>query len=168
MKGFKYFIFLFFLTYSGIAYADDYSDLRATIPVVESNIKAVEPQLLTCLQNEHSDSIKIRIKYEANGKIQQVNTEGANKQTGLCIREVLAKVTFDIDVSSIIEKRKAEIIPTKASPKYKKDENGKLVRVGWVRGTVSPYWPEGKVTYVYNSKDKTLTVKRHYMIGRLK
>ena len=61
MKGYlKYILsFLFILTCCELAYADDFSDLRSTIPAVESNIKATEPQLLTCLQDEKEDSVKI-------------------------------------------------------------------------------------------------------------
>ncbi|MBQ9241669.1 MAG: hypothetical protein IJ165_00325 [Proteobacteria bacterium] len=168
MKGcLKYlFSFLMAFAFGGIAYADDCSDLRSTMPVVESNIKAVEPQLLTCLQDERGASVKIRISYKADGSIKQVNTEGANKKTGTCIREAFANLTFSIDVTSIINKRKSATVPTKPTPKHKVDENGKLVRVGYSQGTVSAYMPEGRVSYVYNSKDKSLAVKSHYMIGR--
>jgi hypothetical protein len=168
MKGcLKYiFSFLMILTFSEIAYADDCSDLRATMPAVESNIKAIEPQLLTCLQDEKEDSVKIRISYKADGSIKKVNIEGANKKTSTCIREVIANVTFDIDVTSIINKRKSATVPTKPTPKYKEDENRNSVRVGYRQGTVSAYMPEGRATYVYNSKDKSLAVKSHYMIGR--
>ena len=168
MKGYlKYFLsFLFILACSELAYADDCSDLRATMPAVESNIKAIEPQILTCLQDEKEDFVKIRISYKADGSIKKVNIEGANKKTSTCIREAFANVTFDIDVTSIINKRKSATVPTKPTPKYKEDENGNSVRVGYRRGTVSAYMPEGKVSYVYNPKDKSLAVKSHYMIGR--
>ncbi|MBQ1924900.1 MAG: hypothetical protein II180_02120, partial [Proteobacteria bacterium] len=71
MKGYlKYFLsFLFILACSELAYADDCSDLRATMPAVESNIKAIEPQILTCLQDEKGDSVIIRISYKADGSI---------------------------------------------------------------------------------------------------
>ena len=168
MKGcLKYILsFLFILTFSEIAYADDCSDLRATMPAVESNIKAIEPQILTCLQEEKGDPVIIRISYKADGSIKKVNIEGANKKTSTCIREAFTNVTFDIDVTSIIEKRKSATVPTKPTPKYKEDENGNSVRIGYSQGTVSAYMPEGRVTYVYNSKDKSLAVKSHYMIGR--
>jgi hypothetical protein len=168
MKGcLKYILsFLIILTFSEIAYADDCSDLRATMPAVESNIKAIEPQIITCLQDEKEDSVKIRISYKADGSIKKVNIEGANKKNSTCIREAFANVTFDIDVTSIIEKRKSATVPTKPIPKHKEDENGKLVRDGYRRGTVSAYMPEGKVSYVYHPKDKSLVVKSHYMIGR--
>ena len=168
MKSYlKYiFCFLIILLYNAAAYADDCSELRATMPVVESNIKAVEPGLLTCLKETSGDSIKIRISYKANGSIKDVGIEGANKKTSTCVREVLAKVTFDLDVSSIIEKRKAATVPTKPTPRHKEDENGKLIPDGYTRGKVSAYMPEGKVSYIYNSNSKTLKVKHHYMIGR--
>ena len=168
MKGcLKYILsFLIILTFSEIAYADDCSDLRATMPAVESNLKAIEPQLLTCLQDEKEDFVKIRISYKADGSIKKVNVEGANKKTSTCIREALANVSFDIDVTSIINKRKSATVPTKPTPKYKEDENGNSVRIGYSQGTVSAYMPEGKVSYVYNPKDKSLAVKSHYMIGR--
>ena len=168
MKSYLKYILSFFiiLTFSEIAYADDCSDLRATMPAVESNIKTIEPQLLACLQNEKGDAIKIRISYKADGSIKQVNTEGANEKTSTCIREAFSNVSFDINVTSIIKKQKSATVPTKPTPKYKKDENGKMIRVGYSQGTVSAYMPEGKVTYVYNSKDKALVVKKHYMIGR--
>ena len=158
--------FLFIVICNGIAYADDCSDLRATMTAVESNIKEIEPHLLTCLQDEKGDSVKIRISYKADGSIKKINIEGANKKTSTCIRDAFANVTFDIDVTSIIEKRKSAIVPTKPIPKYKEDENGKSVRVGYSQGTVSAYMPEGKVTYVYDEKDKSLIAKKHYMIGR--
>lgn len=160
------FFFLMAFAFGEIAYADDCSELRATMPVVESNIKAIEPQLLSCLQDEKGDSVIIRISYKADGSIKKVNIEGADKKTSTCIREAFANITFDIDVTSIIEKRKSATVPTKPTPKYKEDENGKLVRVGYSQGTVSAYMPEGRVSYVYHSKDKSLAVKSHYMIGR--
>ena len=163
----KFFLsFLMILTCVEIAYADDCSDLRATMPAVESNIKAIEPQLLSCLQDEKGDSVIIRISYKSDGSIKKVNIEGANKKTSTCIRETFANVTFDIDVTSIINKRKSATVPTKPTPKYKEDENGNSVRIGYSQGTVSAYMPEGRVTYVYHSKDKSLTAKSHYMIGR--
>ncbi len=163
----KYFLsLLMILTCCSLAYADDCSDLRATMPAVESSIKAIEPQLITCLQDEKGDSVIIRISYKSDGSIKKVNVEGANKKTSTCIREAFANVTFDIDVTSIINKRKSATVPTKPTPKYKEDENGNSVRVGYSQGTVSAYMPEGRVTYVYHSKDKSLTAKSHYMIGR--
>lgn len=156
----------FVLTFSNITYADECSDLRETMPAVESNIKAVEPQILECLQDEKEDSVKIRISYKADGSIKYVGVEDASQKASACIRNALATVTFDIDVTTIINKRKSATVPTKPIPKYKEDENGKSVRVGYSQGTVSSYMPEGKVTYVYNTKDKALMVKKHYMIGR--
>ena len=157
---------LVLLTWCELAYADDCSDLRATMPAVESNIKAIEPQILTCLQDEKGDSVIIRISYKADGSIKKVNVEGANKKNSTCIRETLANVSFDIDVTSIINKRKSATVPTKPTPKYKEDENGNSVRIGYSQGTVSAYMPEGRVSYVYHPKDKSLTAKSHYMIGR--
>ena len=69
-------------------------------------------------------------------------------------------------MTSIINKRKSATVPTKPTPKYKEDENGNSVRIGYSQGTVSAYMSEGRVTYVYHSKDKSLTAKSHYMIGR--
>ncbi|MBQ9394974.1 MAG: hypothetical protein IJU23_05595 [Proteobacteria bacterium] len=169
MKGcLKYFLsILFILTCCKLAYADDCSDLRATMPAVESNIKAIEPQLLTCLQDEKGDSVIIRISYKADGSIKVVNIDDVKKKTRTCIREAFANVTFDIDVTSIINKRKsARGIPTKPTPRYQEDENGNLVYVGSTRGTVSYFMPEGRVVYAYNSENKSLTAKHHYMIGR--
>ncbi|MBQ1924748.1 MAG: hypothetical protein II180_01355 [Proteobacteria bacterium] len=151
-----------------IAYADDDRDLKSTMPVVEANIKAIEPKILSCLQDEKGDSVIIRISYKADGSIKKVNIEGADKKTRTCIREAFANVTFDIDVTSIIDKQKAAVIPTKPIPKYGEDANGNLIRVGYRQGTLPAYMPEGKVTYVYHSKDKSLAVKSHYMIGRLR
>ena len=93
--------------------------------------------------------------------------DDVKKKTRTCIREAFANVTFDIDVTSIINKRKsARGIPTKPTPRYQEDENGNLVYVGSTRGTVSYFMPEGRVVYAYNSENKSLTAKHHYMIGR--
>ena len=81
---------LVLLTWCELAYADDCSDLRAAMPAVESNIKAIEPQLLSCLQDEKGDAVTIRISYKADGSIKKVNIEGANKKTSTCIRETFA------------------------------------------------------------------------------
>ena len=149
--------------------ADDCSALKATMPAVEAAIKSVDSQVLACLANEQSSDVKIRISYNSVGKIQEISVGNVKKDTVKCVKNSLKDVDLGFDVSSIMQKRMKESMPAKPMPKHHKDDSGKSVLDGYDRsGTVPPYMPDGKITYVYHSKDKMMTVKSHYMIGRVR
>ncbi len=142
--------------------ADDYSALKATMPVVESGIKSVEPQLIACLDNEQDKDVKIRFSYNETGKIINVSVEHAKKDTAQCIKDNLNKVAFDFDVSDIMQKRMKKVLPAKPTPVY----NDKGEKSWNKKGTVSYYMPDGKVALVYKPNSKAINIKSHYMIGR--
>ena len=143
---------------------DDCSALKATMPVVESGIKSVEPQLSACLDNEQDKDVEIRFSYNETGKIINVSVEHAKKDTAQCIKDNLNKVAFDFDVSAIMQKRMKKVLPAKPNPVY----NDKGEKSWNTKGTVSYYMPDGKVTLVYKPNDKAITIKSHYMIGRIR
>ena len=150
--------------------ADGCTALKATMPAAEAAIKSVDSQVLACLANEQSSNvIRIRISYNSVGKIQEISVKNAKKDIARCIKKSLKDVALGFDVNSIMQKRMKESMPAKPAPKHHKNERGELVFDGYDRRvTVPAYMPDGKITYIYNSKDKTMAIKSHYMIGRVR
>ena len=161
-------VFLFTLIYPLCAYADTETDeLKATMPSVESDLKALEPQLLTCFDAAQSIN-KLKISYNSNGSIKSIRVEDANKETTSCVRDVLKTHTFSMDVSKIINKRMKEKIPEKPSPVHEKDEQGNLKFVGYKKtpSLLDVYADTGKIVYTYQPETKSFVVEKHHMIGR--
>ena len=160
-------VFLFTLVCPLFAYADTETDeLEATIPIVESDLKTLEPQLAACLESEKSP--KIKLSYNSKGNIKSISVERANKETTSCVRDILKTHTFPMDVSKIVDKRMKEKIPAKRSPVHEKDEQGNLKFVGYEKSPslLDVYADTGKIVYTYQPETKSFVVEKHHMIGR--
>ena len=136
-------------------------ELKATMPIVETDLKTLEPQLATCFNTAQSIN-KISMHYNSKGSITSIRVDGANQETTACVRDILKTHTFSIDVSKIINKRMEKKIPSKPKPNGF-DENGKK---RYIRGYVNLYIDYGKIVYSYQPGTKSFVIEQHLMIGR--
>ncbi len=139
-------------------------ELKATMPIVETDLKTLEPQLATCFATEKSP--KIKLSYNSKGIIKSISVDGANKETTSCVRDILKTHTFPMDVSKIVGKRTKEKIPSKPFPQHKADEQGNMKLSGYRVSLLDVYADTGKIVYTYQPETKSFVVEQHHMVGR--
>ena len=158
--------------------------LKATMAIVETDLKKLEPQLSTCFDTsgQHLDNIQsiclhnsehdehyvtIHISYNSKGSIVRHMVLGADKQASHCVRSVLENHTFPLDVSEIITTRTKTKVRrwTKPYPAILYPD-GTIKRGDPVY--VNMYSDTGTIIVLYYPHTNSFAIGDHLMIGHIK